>query len=98
MTSRYAASLELQDAYQKVVEDSESEIENSLLAELKQAVQGVFNKSSPAILSSVPRRFQFRDQNTPKRNHDEDSPQSPEQFSGKYSVAPANQREVQQQD
>lgn len=75
----HAASLELRDAYQKVVEDLKAEIKNSLLAELKQEIQGGFNKLSPAILSPVPRRFQFRDRNTPKRTRDEESAQSSEQ-------------------
>lgn len=70
MTSTNAAALELRDTYQKVVEDLKAEIKNSLLAELKQEIQGGFNKLSPAVLSPVPRRFQFRERNTQRNTSD----------------------------
>lgn len=79
MISTNAATLELKDAYQKVVEDLKTEIKDSLIAELKQEIQGGFNKLSPAVLSPVPRHFQFRGRNTPKRIRDEDASEPTEQ-------------------
>lgn len=73
MTSTNAATLELKDAYQKVVEDLKTEIKESLIAELKQEIQGGFNKLSPAVLSPVPRHFQFNYRATPKRMRDDDT-------------------------
>lgn len=72
MTSTNAATLELKDSYQRVVEELKAEIKNSLIAELKQEIQGGFNKLSPAVLSPLPRQFQFRARTTPKRTRDED--------------------------
>lgn len=72
MTSTHAATLELKDAYKKVVEDLKTEIKDSLIAELKQEIQGGFNRLSPAVLSPVPQHFQFRNRATPKRTRDED--------------------------
>lgn len=80
MSSTHAASLELQDAYQKVVEDLKTEIKTSLLAELKQEIQGGFNKFSPAVLSPIPRHFQFRTRASPKRTRDEDASEPVEQL------------------
>lgn len=80
MVSSNAATLELKDAYQKVVEELKAEIKTSLLAELKDEIQGGFNKLSPAVLSPIPPRvFQFNARNSPKRTRDDDVPEPVEQ-------------------
>lgn len=79
MSSMNAASLEIKEVYQTVIEDLKAEIKNSLLAELKQEIQGGFNKLSPAVLSPVPRHFQFRSRITPKRSRDEEASEPAEQ-------------------
>lgn len=79
MSSTNAASLEIKNAYHQIVEDLKADIKTSLLAELKQEIQGGFNKLSPAVLSPIPQRFQFRTRGTPKRNRDDDALEPVEQ-------------------
>ncbi|XP_055527344.1 uncharacterized protein LOC129719963 [Wyeomyia smithii] len=74
MSSTNTVMSELKDAYQTVVEELKAEIKNSLIAELKEEIQGGFNRLSPALLPPMPRQFQFRSRNTPKRSRDEDAP------------------------
>ncbi|XP_019532961.2 uncharacterized protein LOC109404515 [Aedes albopictus] len=53
------ATKEINDVYSKLVDDLKSEIKESLIAELRQEIQGGFNRLSPAVLSPAPSRFQF---------------------------------------
>lgn len=57
--SMNAATKEINDVYAKLVDDLKSEIKESLITELRQEIQGGFNKLSPAALSPAPNRFQF---------------------------------------
>lgn len=57
--SMNAATKEINDAYSKLVDDLKSEIKESLIVELRQEIQGGFNRLSPAVLSPAPNRFQF---------------------------------------
>lgn len=73
MVSMNAAAKEVNDVYQKLVEDLKTDIKDSLIAELKHEIQGGFDKLSPAVLSPLPRRFHFGNRSTPKRDRDEDA-------------------------
>lgn len=72
LNSMNAATKEVNDMYQKLVDDLKTEIKDSLIAELKQEIQGGFNKLSPAILSPAPGRFQFNNRSASKRLRDRD--------------------------
>lgn len=72
MVSTNAAAKEVDDVYLKLVEELKTEIKESLIAELKQEIQGGFNKLSPAVFPPLPRRFRFDNRSTPKRDRDED--------------------------
>lgn len=100
MVSMNAAAKEVNDVYQKLVEELKTEIKDSLIAELKQEIQGGFNKLTPAVLSPLPRRFQFGNRSTanfvhgstPKRDRDEDALPTQEQPSKIFrgTAHPAN--------
>lgn len=72
LNSMNAATKEMKDVYQKLVDELKSEIKGSLIAELKQEIQGGFNKLSPAILSPIPNRFQFNSRPATKRTRELD--------------------------
>ncbi|XP_055633751.1 uncharacterized protein LOC129774078 [Toxorhynchites rutilus septentrionalis] len=81
MVSINAAAKEVKDVYQKLVDDLKTDIKESLIAELKQEIQGGFNKLTPAVSSPLPRHFNFNfgNRSTPKRGRDEDILPSQEQ-------------------
>lgn len=71
MVSMNAATKEVNDVYQKLVEELKTEIKDSLITELRQEIQGGFNRLSPAP-APLPLRFRFGLNPTPKRDRDED--------------------------
>lgn len=72
LVSMNAATKEVSDVYQKLVNDLKTEVKSSLIAELRQEIQGGFNKLSPMIQSPGPNRFQFINRPTPKRTRERD--------------------------
>lgn len=72
LVSMNAATKEVNDGYQKLVEDLKSEIKDSLIAELRLEIQGGFSKLSLAILSPAPNRFQFNYRSASKRSREPD--------------------------
>nr|XP_029730479.1 uncharacterized protein LOC115267536 [Aedes albopictus] len=73
LSSMNAATIEVNDTYQKLIEDMKSEIKDSLIAEIRQEIKGGFNMLSPAVLSPHPRFFNFNNQNPPKRRRDDEA-------------------------